>query len=510
MTQMSDLQTTLFYNGDIYGYPQANALLVERDRIRSIGRYDELRAGLLDGHLIDLNGGCLLPGFIDAHIHLIHTGLVESGWRIDLANRSRAEVLEILAQAATARDGEWVVGYGWDESTWVDRAYLTMEELDRISPHAPLMAIRLDGHLLTVNRKGMERIPAAAPDALIDRKRGLLREGAVSALVNTVKPDRRAMSDALDAVAGLCHRLGITSVHTMSRLEHFEAMMMERSDRKLRITICPEVASFEKLSAVGLKTGYGDPWLRFGGIKIFADGSIGAANAAVSEPFLSGGLGELNHETETLCQWVQKADRSGWQTIIHAIGDRAIEQVIGVHEALGTDASLRHRIEHFELPQRPQLERVKSAGLHLSMQPNFTANWSGSDSLYVDRLGTKRDQLSNPLRLIHDLEIPLAFGSDGMPPSPLYGLHGATQGAYPEQRLTLEEALARYTEGGAYFGFSETETGRLAPGMKADLVVLDEHPLEHPAAIAERTVMMTVVDGEIVYTNGETRTEGRE
>ena len=502
MTLASGTSIKVLHNGSIHGYPGADTIVLERDRIRMIGRADELPPALSESEgteRIDLKGQFVLPGFIDAHIHLLHTGLVESGWRIGLMNLSRTEALEKLAQAAKDRAGEWVVGYGWDESHWQDRQYLSKAELDRIAPHSPVLAIRMDGHLLTANSIAMERIPETAPEKLIEREVGLLREKAVTEMAGSVRPDRAETVEALDAAARLCHRLGITTVHTMTQLDYFEAFMTQRQQRQLRITICPDIHSFDKLLAIGLKTGYGDTWLRFGGIKMFADGSIGAGNAAISEPYTNGGLGELNHEDAVLRNWVETADRAGWQTVIHAIGDRAIEQVLRAHEDLQTDPSLRHRIEHFELPQESQLERVKKTGLHLSMQPNFTANWSGPHSMYVDRLGVDRDRMSNPLRLIYAADIPLAFGSDGMPPSPLYGLHAAINGAYPGQRLTIAEAIDCYTKSGARFEFEEGEKGSLKPGNLGDLVVLDQDPRLDPDHVSQRAIEMTFVGSKLVY-----------
>ena len=494
----------VLHSGAIHGYPGADAIVLERDRIRMIGQADELLPTLPESEgaeHIDLRGRFLLPGFIDAHIHLLHTGLVESGWRIDLMNLSRAEALEKLDQAAKDRAGEWIVGDGWDESHWQDRHYLSRSELDKIAPNSPVLAIRMDGHLLTANSLAMERIPDTAPEGLIERDTGLLREKAATEMSGSIRPDHAASIEALDAAARLCHRLGITTVHTMTQLDYFEAFMTGRQQRQLRITICPDIHSFDKLRAIGLKTGYGDTWLRFGGIKMFADGSIGARNAAVSRAYNNGGLGRLNHEDAVLRNWVKTADRAGWQTVIHAIGDRAIEQVLQTHETLQTDASLRHRIEHFELPQESQLARVKMSGLHLCMQPNFTANWSGPDSMYVDRLGVDRDRMSNPLRLVRDADIPLAFGSDGMPTSPLYGLHGAIHGAYPGQRLTIEEAIDCYTVAGARFEFEEDEKGSLQPGKLADLVVLDQDPRLEPEYVSARSIEMTFVGGDLVYSN---------
>ena len=502
MNPMSGMPIKVLHSGSIYRYPSADTVVLERDRIRRIGQADELLPAHLESgntEHIDLEGQFVLPGFIDAHIHLVHTGLVESGWRVGLMNLSRTDVLEKLAQEAAERDGEWVIGAGWDESHWQDRSYLTKTELDTIAPHSPVLAIRMDGHLLTANSAAMKRIPATVPEDLIERGTGILREAAVIEMAGSIRPDHASTVEAVDAAARLCHRLGITTAHTMSRLETFEAFLTRRDQRKLRVTICPDIQSFDKLLAVGLKTGFGDSWLRFGGVKMFADGSIGARNAAISSPYVQGGCGELNHEDALLSQWVEKADRNGWQTVIHAIGDRAIEQILRTHEVLKTDMALQHRIEHFELPQDSQISRVKAAGLHLCMQPNFISNWSGPDSMYMNRLGVERDRMSNPLRLIHDAGIPLAFGSDGMPPSPLLGIHGAIRGAYPAQRLRIEEAIACYTEAGARLGFDDDEKGSLQPGTLADLVILDQDPRVDPEHVAERSIRMTVVGGDLVY-----------
>jgi len=492
------------YGATIHGHPDCDAVTIVDGRILAIGRAEEVLPTVGDEAVrVDLHGHVLFPGFVDAHVHLIQTGLVESGWRIDLSKRSRADVLAALRDAAGSRGrGEWIVGVGWDESGWADRTYLARSELDRIGPEHPILAVRRDGHLLTANSTALERVPPTAPERLIERDRGLVREKAALEMLAGIVPDETVLAEATDAAARLCHRLGITSVHTMTPLRHASSLMSGRAVRRLRVTLCPDVASFDRIASVGLVTGYGDPWLRFGGIKIFADGSIGARNAAVSEPFVGGGIGELTYRDEEMASMIREAERAGWQTVIHAIGDRAIEQVLDAHETVGTDPSLRHRIEHFELPRAGQLARTAALGLRLCMQPNFIGEWSGPDSLYVDRLGAERDRNSNPLRRIVDAGIPLAFGSDGMPVSPLYGLHWAVNGPYPDQRLTVEEAIERYTAAGAWLGFEEESQGSIAPGMLADLVVLDDHPASAPERIAERTVEMTFVGGEMVYERG--------
>ncbi len=496
--------TVVLHNGTIRARAGPGAVLIGGDRILAVGPDEEILPHVEDEAMrIDLRGRPVLPGFVDAHVHLMHTGLVESGWRVDLAKRTREDVLESLRAAARSRGPrEWVVGSGWDESGWKDRRYLIREELDQVSPANPVLAIRMDGHLLTANSPALELLPTSAPEGLVDRQEGLVREAALSEMLSQIVPDRTTAVAALSAAERLCHRVGVTSVHTMSRLRDVPAFMRRRAERRLRVTICPEVASLDKVEAVGFQTAFGDLWVRFGGIKIFADGSIGARNAAVSEPFRGGGTGALNHGDAELVSMIRAAEHAGWQTVIHAIGDRAIEQVLDAHEAVGSDPALRHRIEHFELPREEHLARAAKLNLCVSMQPNFIGNWSGPEGLYVDRLGVERDRASNPLRRVVDAGLPLAFGSDGMPVSPLYGIHWAVNGPYSDQRLTAEEAIERYTAGGAWLGFEGGVKGKIEPGMLADLVVLDEDPLVHPERIEERRVEMTFVGGELVYEEG--------
>ncbi len=494
-------RATLLHSGVVYGSPEADAVLCEGDRIVAVGRTERLHNGRGEGAwTVDLHGRIVLPGFIDAHIHLLHTGLVACGWRVDLSGRSREDAVAALAATAAERgDGAWVIGGGWDESVWDDRRYLTRQELDRISSRSPIAAIRMDGHLLTANSAALAVLPPTAPERLIDRRDGLVREAAADALLALVVPDRATRREAFSAAADVCHRLGVTSVHTMSRLRDVAVLMEQRGERRLRVTTCPEAAALDRLAAVGLRSGYGDAWLRFGGLKLFADGSIGAANAAVYEPYADGGRGELNHSEEDVRSWIRAAETAGWQTIIHAIGGRAIELVISAHEALGTSRAYRHRIEHFELPGPTHPARAEAAGLAVCMQPNFIGNWSGPSGMYVDRLGAERDRASNPLRGIVAAGVRLGFGSDGMPVSPLYGLHWAVNGPYPDQRLAVGEAIDAYTRGGAWLGFEEHDKATITPGALADLVVLDRDPRETAETIKERRVEMTFVGGQRVY-----------
>jgi predicted amidohydrolase YtcJ len=319
--------------------------------------------------------------------------------------------------------GEWVVGRGWDESTWGDHHFLSREELDRITSDSPLIAVRLDGHLLVANTVALERIPPSIDRCGVDAERGFVREKAAFDLLRSISPDEETLRTALHAAVSYAHRLGITSIHTMLSLDWVHAYMRERGRIGLRVCLCPEIPALDPLERLGMTSGFGDEWLRLGGVKLFADGSIGAGNAALDAPYTdSGKNGELNYRTQDLASFIERAERAGLQTVIHAIGGRAIEQVLEAHAMVGTSRELRHRIEHFELPTRAQIERARELGLNISMQPNFVGNWSGEGKMYQARLGEERDSMVDPHHFVLEMGLPLAFGSDSMPISPLYGL----------------------------------------------------------------------------------------
>jgi predicted amidohydrolase YtcJ len=234
-------------------------------------------------------------------------------------------------------------------------------------------------------------------------------------------------------------------------------------------------------------------------MKVFADGSIGAGTAALSGPYLDRpGEGQLNYTDEELLQLVQEAHAHGWQVLAHAIGDRAIEQVLRAYGRVGVTAADRYRIEHFELAGDEQLERAARLGLIASMQPNFL-KWAKPGDLYEARLGKERTSRISPHRLALDSGLKLALGSDCMPLGPLFGIHQAVNAPHPAQRLTVEEAIQGYTLGGAYASFEEGLKGSLEPGKLADLVVLAGDPFEQPQSLEELQVEMTFIGGELVF-----------
>lgn len=482
--------------GPVWGYPECDALLVDQGRIAAIGRTDELGDRTI--RRVDAGGGSILPGFVDAHTHLIETGLAACGFALDLAGRGRDEALDQIGRAARSRGAEWLVATGWDESVWTPSKGIARADLDRVAPSTAVVAVRVDGHVAVLNSVALARAASALADEprLVDPAAGEVRESAVDRLRALVQPDASTVRDALSAAAATCHGLGITTAHVF--LGHGEPQLLFEMASRLRLRLVVHVpeTSRETLVSRGARSGDGDAWARWGGVKLFADGSVGARNAAFSSAYLDGGSGALNHDDEDLRRRVAAADRHGWPTLIHAIGDRAIGQVLRAHRDAATDPGLGHRIEHFEFPTGRQIDETRALGLSVCMQPNFVGQWSGTGRLYETALGSRRDEASNPLRAVAEAEIPLQFGSDGMPLGPLYGLSSTVRAPHRGQRLSLAEAVSAYTTDRPRRMRSGANPSAIAVGAPADLVLLDG-PLE-AGSVAVRRVVRTWIDGESV------------
>lgn len=489
----------IFEGGVIFGAPGAEALAIRCGRILAVGRTSEiLHLRGPDTKIFPLNGRFLMPGFFDGHVHFLRVGL-DRTFFVDLSQaKSLSEALELLRARAEARPGEWVVGRGWDESRWPERRYLERADLDRAVPKQPCCAVRVDGHMMVANTLALAR--CLRPEGeFVDRERGHLWEEAVDEVLALVRPERETLVEAVAEASRFAASLGITAVADMPSARDLPAFQVaeRRGLLRTRIFAYLPVELLPHITALGIHRGYGSPFLRIVGVKAFVDGSIGAKTAALLEPYRGElGRGRVLLGRGELARLWRKAMEAGLQMAIHAIGDRAIEEVLAAARLAGVGFHDRHRIEHLELPTPAQLSRMKDLGLLASMQPNFL-QWSGPGKMYEDRLGPARDSRVDPHRWILDQGIPLAFGSDGMPMGPLYGIGLALDPPHPVQRVTVEEALNAYTKGSAYAAFAEDEVGETAPGKWADLVVLSADPRKTPWP--EIKVEATFVAGELVF-----------
>ncbi|RKD93268.1 amidohydrolase [Halopiger aswanensis] len=519
---MTEAADRLFTNAEIHSLTEPDtvyeAMAVRDGEIVRLA--DAYEVEFLDGvetEVIDCDGRVVLPGFIDAHTHMEQLGqhLVHA----DLSQADSAEeCLELLgAEAERIVDDDastdWILGFGYDESEWADRSSrLTRDDLDAVSEDRPVAALRVDLHTASLNSVALERLADDLPESDLHYQdgepTGVAVEDAAEAVRRTITADREAMREVLEAATERAVELGVTGVHDKVRNSKAPRVYRELAADgalPLRVRIDYWSDHLESLVDVGLTTDAGGDLVQTGAIKSFSDGSLGSQTAKLREPYADadadaadGATGQWVVDPDELGDLVATADDEGFQLTVHAIGDEAIEETLTRLEDTADPAGSRHRIEHAELATDEQFERMADAGIVASMQPNFH-RWADEGGLYDQRLGEERRKRTNRFRQALEAGAPLAFGSDCMPLDPLLGIHYAVNAPTEDQRLSVTEALRAYTFGAAYAGFDEDRLGTLEVGKRADLVVLEESPWEHPDRIDEIDVAMTVVDGEPVF-----------
>ena len=455
---------------------------------------------------LDAGGRVVLPGFVDAHTHLLTLGA--SLVHADLsAAESPAEAVELLRERADELDdGEWVLGYGYDESTWDESRYLTRDDLAGVSALSPVVAFREDMHVASVNDVVLNRLLHAMPDADVvtegGEPTGVLVEGAVDPVYDIVEPDAAEARDLLAAAQRHANERGVTGVHDMVRQSTapgtYRAMDLD-GDLTLRVRLNYWADRLASLIDAGLRTNHGSGMVRVGAIKSFTDGSIGGRTAKLSSPYADdrGETGRWVLDPDGIDALVSRADDAGFQVAFHAIGDAAVDAVLDAYAGTDAPGAARHRIEHCELASDEAIERIADLGVVASVQPNFH-KWGREGGLYDARLGDRRTD-ANRFGAYGAAGVPLAFGSDCMPIDPLFGVHQAVNAPTDEQSVGVTEALRAYTFGAAYAGFDEERLGTLEPGKRADFVLLDGSPWERPGDIAGIDVALTAVDGDVVY-----------
>jgi len=489
----------------------AEAVAVRGGRIVRVGSaYDvEFLAGA-GSRVVDLKGAIVLPGFVDAHTHLgmvgrrrIHADLGGADSREDAIARLRER------GAATDADEEpWIQGYGYDESDWNDAEWLKRGELDRVSETRPVVAFREDLHTASLNSVALDRLRDAMPDGDVHaedgRETGVVVEDAIGAAVEATAPDRAGARELVAAARDACHRRGVTGVHEMIRRSRTPRAYRELAldgALGLRVRLNYWRDHLDALLELGVATNHGGRLVRVGGVKSSTDGSFGARTAKLREPYEDGSTGRWVQPPQKLRRTVERAADADLQLATHAIGDAAVEATLDAYADHAVPGD-RHRIEHAEhLPDDLFDRAVELAAddrIVLSVQPNFH-RWARQGGLYERALG-ERARHTNRLGDLVDAGIELAFGSDCMPLSPLYGIEQAVTAPRAGQRVGVTAALRAYTRGAARAGFDEPRLGTLQTGTAADLVALGDSPWAvDDDSIAGIDVVLTVVDGTVVH-----------
>jgi predicted amidohydrolase YtcJ len=506
--------------------PWADAVAVEGDRIAAVGSSAEIRKLAGGARVIDARGAMVVPGFIDAHVHFVDGGFRLSSVQLRDARTREEFVARIKAFAATVPKGTWITGGDWDHTNWGGELP-TRAWIDSVTPDHPVFVNRLDGHMAlangaTLRLAGVTRATANVDGGEIVRDAageptGVLKDNAMG-LVDRVQPaPSAALTDrALDAAMAYVAAQGVTSVHNMGTWDDLAAFQRaERAGRlRTRIYAAVPLGSWARLAAYVKANGFGDAWLRWGGLKAFVDGSLGSHTAAFLEPFTDApnDRGFFVTTSEERYTAIKGADAAGLQVMVHAIGDRAIRDQLDIFARVEREngpRDRRFRIEHAQHIAPADIARFAQLDVIASMQPYHAID----DGRWADQvIGPERAKGTYAFRSLLDAGARVAFGSDWFvaPPTPLEGIYAAVTrrtldeknpgGWVPEQRITVEQALRAYTSGAAFAGFAERERGVLRAGMLADLVMIDRDLTRiPPGTIRDAKVLLTVVGGKVVY-----------
>jgi len=510
--------------------PLADAIAWDANgRIVAVGTRDEVMSKAADAAVHDARGATVVPGLIDAHAHLM--GLGYALMRADLMGaRSKAEVIARLeAFAADLPEGAWLLGRGWDQNLWPERAFPTAADLDAAFPERPVWLERVDGHAGWANSAALRRVerdlagdwqPDGGQVIRVDgRPTGVFIDAATSLVDEVVpRPDAAFRTEALERALEATARVGLTGVHDMgTSLADLELYGRFADEGRLTLRVVAYAdGNAEALEALcrGGPHRHGSGRVSMAGVKFYADGALGSRGAALLESYSDdhGNRGLLVTPPEQLLAAMRKARACGVQVATHAIGDRGNRLVLDDYaEVLGEDAPSDHRwrIEHAQVATLADIPRFQQLHVIASMQPTHAT----SDMPWAEaRVGRERLAGAYAWRRFLQSNVRLALGSDFPVESadPRLGLYAAVTrqdlagqppgGWLPDQKLTAAEALRGFTADAAWAGFTEAEVGRLAPGLRADFVLLDADPLAVDAArLPAIKVLSTWIDGERVY-----------
>ncbi len=511
--------------------PRAPAVAMAGNRVLALGD-DTTMLGLLPpgGEAIDLRGRAVLPGFVDSHIHFVDYALRLR--HIDLADVPTLDeaLSRVAARAQESPPGEWLLGGGWNRNLWPGGAFPHRTDLDTVAPQHPVALKSKDCHVIWLNSRALEVIGITAqtpdpPGGEIERDAageptGIFKENAVKLVEEAIaRPPMETLLSAVREGMAHAHRAGLVGIHDCEdeyALSAFQLLHRQKA-LGLRVLMHIPVKNLEAAIQLGLRSGYGDEFLRIGGVKIFADGALGSRTAAMLEPYEDEphNRGIVVTPPAELRRLVSAAHHAGLSVAVHAIGDAANRAVLDALQAVTQQSqrapapALPHRIEHVQLLHPADVPRLAALGVVASMQPIHAT----SDMEIAEAHWGARSRWSYAWRSLLQMGTPLAFGSDCPvePLDPLRGIYAAVtrrrpdgspgeEGWYPEQRLTVAEAVRAYTRGAAYAAGQEDSTGSITPGKLADLVVLSRDIFAcEPMDILDTEVLATVVDGRFVY-----------
>jgi len=526
----------IIVNGNMHtmdrNHPTAEAIAIDGNRIIAVGSNDEIKklAGA-NTKVIDAKGQLVLPGFNDAHVHFMSGGFQLSSVDLRDANTPQEFAERIRDFAGKLPKGRWITGGDWDHERWPDAKLPTKELIDRYTPDTPVFVNRLDGHMALANSLALKLAGVSREtkdpdggvivrDSKTGEPTGILKDAAQS-FVWKVIPAASFEEKLAAARAATNHAasLGVTSVQDMSAGADVGVYqtLLDRGELKTRVYAVWPLPGWDRLARTGVRAHFGSAMLRTGGLKGFADGSLGSTTALFFEPYLdapntSGIPSDEMFPEGAMLERVRGADRAGLQVIIHAIGDRANDNILSIYERVekeNGDRDRRFRIEHAQHLRPQDITRFARDKVIASMQPYHAID----DGRWAEkRIGPERAKTTYAFRSLLDSGAMLAFGTDWTvaPLSPMLSIYAAVtrrtldgkhpNGWIPEQRISVEEAIRAYTVGSAFAEFQENEKGTITPGKLADIVILARDIFKiDPKEIEKVKVVTTIMDGRVIY-----------
>jgi predicted amidohydrolase YtcJ len=503
--------------------PHANAVAIKNGKIIQVGTDEEVSKLIGEStRVIRLRGKTVVPGLIDTHIHVADFGRILT-W-IDLGDADSVKDMQccLSKRVGATHKGKWIMGKGWDHNRFPEKRLPTRFDLDAVSPDNPAVFYHKSGKICVANSKALELagVPqqaTAMPCSGVDRNKetgestGILRDDAMN-LVWRVIPEP-SEEELLDAAGLACRKIaeaGVTTIHwiVLSPVEVSIIQKLHAQDKlNLRVYVIIPANLLDTPLSSELRCAFTDETLKFGGAVIFADGYLAARTAALFQPYSDDHASDtgLLCTQEALNKLADRIHKANCQLIIHAVGDKAVDAALTAIEATSTEASgksLRNRIEQAAVLNKESITRIKKQQVLVSVQPNVVASefsvWSA-----IERLGVERARWLFPIKTLLKTGICVVGGSDCPmePLSPLSGIQAAvTREFFPEERITVDEALRMYTVNAAYASFEERLKGSIEAGKLADFTVLSKDPQAVPPnKIGNIAVEMTIVGGRVVY-----------
>ncbi|MFM1654705.1 amidohydrolase [Brevibacillus sp. B_LB10_24] len=534
-----EIADTVYVNGNIYTVDnrseKASEMAIKGQKLIFVGKHGTAKNYIgPNTKVIDLQGKTVIPGLNDGHLHFPSIGI--NLLQINGFNKPKEEILKLVKEEAARRQpGEWILGYGWNHELWPDKKFPTRQELDAAAPNNPVLLDRVDGHSIWVNSKALE-IGGITKDTADPQGGEIIRDskaeptgvlidtagGPVQAKVPDYS-DERVQEGLLKAQQELFSN-GITSATDAgTHLSYINDMkkLYEKGELKVRLNVMVANGeggatgeSLEYYYKNGPERGLFQDRLNVSSVKLIGDGSLGSRSAALLADYSDrpGHKGNYRFTDEELYRLVKEARQHGWQVATHAIGDGAILQAINTYEKVLKENPLpdhRWRIEHFQVANASEIQRIADLGIIPSMQPTHATS---DKNMAENRVGPERIKYAYAWRKTLDAGTHIIGGSDAPVElvNPFHGIYAAVTrmdregtpagGWYPEEKMTRTEALKAFTIWAAEGSFEESIKGSLEAGKLADFIVIDRDLMTCPQEeLKDITVLTTVVGGEVVY-----------